>query len=394
MDEIRPHLITGQDAEGEELLGLSSQDKAFQEDWLQEMLFKHPSILPMEIVDEAFSPLIPIGREIASTDGLFISPRGLLTIVETKLWRNPEAHRTVIAQILDNTSKLSTWSYKELDEAVQTFMQKTCDKPTSLFTIVKERTKRFDLGEMEFMQRVEDTLSNGRFALLIVGDHIYPSATQLAETIQSAPHLQFSMTFVELLCYPLQKDSNWPLVVFPRLVTKTKEETRAVVKIIYEEKKPAVEVSAPAEKETPSGHTSFAEFISSLPSNLGEVFQPYIKKWIKEGYTVYWGSIGFSLRIDWGIKKRKITIFDAYPDWAAGVLTEKWAKEYGIPSSPYSEYRNSLMKSPAISSRIASGKRYIPYDMMSDSDLKLLLDTTDALSQALSTLLASQRLVA
>ncbi len=391
MDELRPHVITSQDAEGEELHALSSQEKAFQEDWLQEILFKHPSILPVDFVDEAFAPLIPIGREIASTDDLFISPSGLLTIVETKLWRNPEAHRTVIAQVLDYTNTLTTWSYRKLDEAVQSFMQKRYGKPISLFTAIKDRTKLFDLGEMEFRQRVQDTLINGRFALLIVGDRIYPSATQLAELIQSAPHLQFSMAFIELLCYRLKKDSEWPLIVFPRIVAKTKEETRAVVKVVYEEKKPSVEVTAPAEKEVASGHTSFPDFISSLPSNLGEIFQPYIEKWMKDGYTVYWGTIGFSLRINWGKKNRKITIFDAYPDWSAGILTEKWAQEYGLPEGPYREYRNALMKSPAIGSLIASGKRYVRYDKLADSDLKLLLEATDALAQSLSNAAASQR---
>jgi hypothetical protein len=110
-----------------------------------------------------------------------------------------------------------------------------------------------------------------------------------------------------------------------------------------------------------------------------------------EGYTVYWGIKGFSLRIGWAGKKNQITIFDAYPEWA-GVLTDKWAKEYDLPAEPYGKYRKSLTKSPAISSRISSGKRYIPYDMMSDSDPKLLLDATDTLLHALCGAPASQTL--
>jgi hypothetical protein len=357
------------------------------------MLFKHPSILPAELVDEAFAPLVPIGREIASTDNLFISPRGLLTIAETKLWRNPEAHRTVVAQILEYARILATWHYEDLDQAVKNFMQKRHGTPTPLFALVKDRSERLGFGDMEFKQMVEDSLSRGRFALLVVGDQIYPSAIQLADIIQPATRLEFSIRFVELQCYRLKKGSNWPLVVFPRLVAKTREETRAVVKVVYEQKKPEVEVATPAPEEVPSGHTSFTEFITSLPSNVGEVFQPYVEKWMKEGYMVYWGVKGFSLRIPWGGKKRWITVFDAYPEFA-GVLTEKWAREYDLPKDPYSKYRKSLMESPAITSRIASGRRYIPYEMMSDSDPKLLLDATDTFLHALCSPPASQSLTA
>ena len=43
---------------------------------------------------------------------------GYLTLVETKLWRNPEARRTVVAQIIDYASHLSTWTYDDLRQAV------------------------------------------------------------------------------------------------------------------------------------------------------------------------------------------------------------------------------------------------------------------------------------
>ena len=380
MAQLRPFFITGEDAEGEELQGLPLHEKAFQENWLQELLFKHPSILPVELLDEAFAPLIPIGREIASTDNLFISPSGLLTIVETKLWRNPEAHRTVIAQLLEYTKTLSTWDYEQLDEATRAFMQKRHGKPTSLYGVVKERSSRMDLDEMEFKQMVQDSLGAGRFALFVVGDRIYPSATQLADVIQSAPHLQFSMSFVELQCYRLKKESNWPLVVIPRLVTKTREEIRAVVKVIYEKEKPELEITAPTAEEGSSGHTSFSQFIASLPSKAGEVFGPYIEKWMKDGYTVYWGESGFSVRIDWHGKKT--TVFKSIPRFAS-VLQQKRAQALGFPESPYSNYRNSLMESRTISSHIAAGKKYIAFDKMSDSDLELLLDATDNLLQSL-----------
>jgi hypothetical protein len=64
-----------------------------------------PNILSVFEIETGFMPLIPIGREVSTVagyiDNLFISPEGYLSIVETKLWRNPEARREVIGQILD-----------------------------------------------------------------------------------------------------------------------------------------------------------------------------------------------------------------------------------------------------------------------------------------------------
>ena len=233
--QARPYLVDRKDADGRSLHPLPSKHCVYSEAWLQELLHKHPSILPMDQIDQDFTPSFSIGREIANIDNLLISPSGLLTIVETKLWRNPEAHRTVVAQILEYANTLAGWDFVRLDKAVQAFMEKQHGKAQSIYDLVRTRQKNFELSEIEFQQRVQDCLENGRFALVIVGDRIFPGATQLAETIQAAPHMQYSMGFVELLCYRLNEGSDWPLVIFPRFVVRTNEVTRAVVKVIYEE---------------------------------------------------------------------------------------------------------------------------------------------------------------
>lgn len=376
-----PYLVNSEDSEGQELYRLLPQENAFQEEWLQELLYKHPSLLPLQLLNEAFFPAIPIGREIASIDNLFISPKGLLTIVETKLWRNPEAHRTVVAQILDYASRLATWDYRSLDEAVRAFMQRKHRQAKSLFTVVREHAKELDSEEIEFEQVVQNGLNNGHFVLLIVGDRIFPEATQLANVIQSAPHLQFTLAFVELHCYRLNRDSSWPLVVVPHLITKTKEIDRAVVKIVYEGRKPEVQVETPAGTEASSGFTSPSEFVASLPKAVSEIFRAYIDKWMRAGYTVYWGTVGFSLRINW--KGKKTTIFEAYP-YAARIFREDIARQLGFPDEVYAKYKGSLMGSPFISGAIASGKTYLRIDNMSPEDVSLLLQCTDTLVQSLS----------
>lgn len=377
MRDTKPYLITDQDAAGRMLQPLPSRHKLFQEEWLQELLFKHSSILPVAELDEVYAPLVSIGKEIANIDNLFVSPSGFLTIVETKLWRNPEAHRTVVAQILDYASTLTGWSYDMLDQAVRNYTAKRFGQSKSIYQLVKVKAHTLEMDEIEFEQRVQDGLATGRFALLIVGDRIFPAATQLGEVIQSAPHLQFTMGFIELQCFKLEKDVEWPLVVFPRVVSQTKEVTRAVVKVLYEEKKPDIEVSTIEEEKSKAGSTSFTEFVASLPSNISDIFRSYIEKWIKTGYTLFWGKVGFSLRIPWNGKP--VTIFDAYPE-SASIFQDKRVKQHDLSLEQYREYRNSLMESPAIASAFATGKRYIRYDQMSEEDMKLLLAATDLLA--------------
>lgn len=80
------------------------------EHWLQDLVFRHPELLPISEISGEFGPPIPLEQ----IDALFVSPRGYLTIVETKLVHNPEARRAVLAQVIDYARKLSTWSTEDL----------------------------------------------------------------------------------------------------------------------------------------------------------------------------------------------------------------------------------------------------------------------------------------
>lgn len=112
-------LVVKDGAEPYSLKRIPTTEKMFQEERLQNLLFEHPDLLPVADVESAFSPLISIGREIPTNvgpiDNMFISPQGYLTIVETKLWRNPEARREVVGQIVDYAKEVSKWSFDDLD---------------------------------------------------------------------------------------------------------------------------------------------------------------------------------------------------------------------------------------------------------------------------------------
>ncbi len=77
----------------------------FDERFLQDLLADHPQLLPVRDVRDDAGSLLCIGREVAvssgAIDNLYLSTEGYPVIIETKLWRNPQARREVLSQTLD-----------------------------------------------------------------------------------------------------------------------------------------------------------------------------------------------------------------------------------------------------------------------------------------------------
>jgi len=90
------------------------QAKFTEEGKLQEYLEQYPSLIPLGDVVEGASVLLCIGREVGvpsgSIDLPFIDKDGVLTLVETKLAKNPEARRTVVGQVIEYASYIYGWT--------------------------------------------------------------------------------------------------------------------------------------------------------------------------------------------------------------------------------------------------------------------------------------------
>jgi hypothetical protein len=130
---------------GSKLIPINPSKAGYQESWLQEVLRIHPNILPTAEIEATFSPLIPIGKEVATDpgyiDNLFISIQGYPVFVETKLWKNPEARRDILAQPIDYAASLSKWNYSKLDEAARKY------------------TRQFEtseIGQIDWIEQVTD----------------------------------------------------------------------------------------------------------------------------------------------------------------------------------------------------------------------------------------------
>ena len=97
-------------------------DGSVSEDELRNLLFRFPETLPIAAIDAAYADAVPICKELRTLagplDSLYANPQGKITIAEFKLWRNPQARREVIGQILDYTKELASWSYEDLQRQV------------------------------------------------------------------------------------------------------------------------------------------------------------------------------------------------------------------------------------------------------------------------------------
>ena len=110
----RQAVFIGANGETDRLNRIPFMSGSFNEAWLQELLEENPSIIPSGDVSSEYAPLICIGREVpvgsgetqGYIDNLYITPTGRIVIVETKLFRNQESRRTVVAQIIDYAKEL------------------------------------------------------------------------------------------------------------------------------------------------------------------------------------------------------------------------------------------------------------------------------------------------
>lgn len=240
-----PVAFVGDAQEPVELHRVSTGAPSLAEQQIQELVFEHPGVLPIRELDDSFAPAVPIGREIGTEvgpiDALYISPSGGLTIVEAKLWRNPEARREVVGQIIDYATAVSSWAYSDLDRVCR---QAT---GTSLWTVACSQSNDEEApSEADFIDAVSRNLRHGRFLLLVVGDGIREEVERMASYVQTAPRLQFHLALVELRIYA--SSDNRLRTVVPSVVARTAEITRAVVQVdVSDRAQVDVDVTVPAD---------------------------------------------------------------------------------------------------------------------------------------------------
>ncbi len=226
----RPVIVSGDATKRLERIHLSSL--TFKEEWMQQLLEKEPQLLPTANVDAIYAPLVCIGREIETNagfiDNLYISSKGYIVIVETKLWRNPEARREVVGQIIDYAKDVQQWSYEDLNNIFKKYYLSKYGKTQTLFEKMVELNFQTSENEATFIDITEKNIKTARFLLMIVGDGIREGVDKMADFLNSAPHMQYRLALVELEVYDLGNEER---LVIPQLTTKTNIVERGIIRV-------------------------------------------------------------------------------------------------------------------------------------------------------------------
>ena len=212
-------------------LASAGSETSIDEAALQEILFRHADILPLGEIDPAYRNSVPVcmelGTRAGSADALYLTPTGRIVLAEFKLWRNPEARREVVGQILDYARVLGSWSYDDLDREVRNRTQR------SLFDIVSEA--RSEVEEHIFIDNVARRLKRGEFLLLIIGDGIREDVRDIVAYVQEHSGLRFNLALIEAAVF--RRADSEDLIIQPRVLARTELVPRTVLvrKTILEE---------------------------------------------------------------------------------------------------------------------------------------------------------------
>ena len=206
-------------------LGAGTASGGISEATLRDLLFDSPEVLPISDIDPSHEPIIPICKELALpagyADALYVNHLGRLTLVEFKLWRNPQARREVIGQILDYAKDLASWGYEDLQRQVSLALGR---RGNALYELVRELYP--ELNEADFVDNVTRHLRRGEFLLLIIGDGIHEGAANIVDFVQRYSGLHFNLAMVEATLY---RDTANKLIVQPSVLARTEIVQRFVV---------------------------------------------------------------------------------------------------------------------------------------------------------------------
>lgn len=234
---------------------------------LRDLIFAHPAILPLREIDPRAGTPVPLCTEMrcgaGRIDCVFCDAFGHLTLVECKLWRNPEARRKVVAQILDYAAEMRGWTTADIEREVNA----RTGRVEALFA----RVGGADQGEAAFNDAVARNLREGRFTLLVVGDGIREEAERLTAFLTRDVSLRFALALVEVKPHELP---NGDVIVAATPVVRTREIERLVLAVTG---------------DTSTGETALVDQTEQRRT---------MSEAVRQKDRAFWGPLLSSLRLD------------------------------------------------------------------------------------------------
>lgn len=221
----RQALIVDNEGNAKRLPRIPFAEGSFNEAWLQKLIEDNPVIIPTHDINGCYSSLVCIGREVpvgngknqGFIDNLYVTPQGQIVIVETKLFRNQESRRTVIAQIIDYAKELHTWDCEKLDIVTAKYTLNKFGQSSRMIDLMMSKGYLSSSDESEFTDSVNRCLNDSSFLLMIIGDGIRSGVEQIVDFLNENSNMSFSLALAELEIYQNGNDT----IVIPYLLTNT-----------------------------------------------------------------------------------------------------------------------------------------------------------------------------
>lgn len=199
----------------------------FNEDWLQELIHEHPSVLPIADIEPGFGELVAAAREVPCghgyIDNLYLTPSGDIVVVETKLWRNSQMRREVVAQALDYVAALAAMTYDGFEAAIV----RGQNAPLKLYDLVAAHPEA--LEEQRFVDAVALNLLRGRMLVIVLGDGVRAETEALSDLLQSHAGSHFTFALIELGTWKNLVTGD--ILAVPNVLAKTVMIERGIVRI-------------------------------------------------------------------------------------------------------------------------------------------------------------------
>jgi hypothetical protein len=340
---------------------------------LQEIIFENPSILcGMESLELFNASTIISCREFKVGSGfidlLFVTDRADIVLVETKLIKNPEASRVVIAQTIDYLKSLVKMDADDFLEQLATMEMKHINEQA--------------IKDGSFVSQLQLNLSRGNVSILIVGDDINPNLLGMVASIQSAPHLAFTIYLIRLQSF-IDADAHYLL---PTVISRTNEIERSVINITVDliSGKKSIESKSP--EKLGKGNKpilSWEQFLNNCKSSeIASALQGFREQWIEiEESGINMGTVGFSSGII--IDERRIPIQFVY-DRFLELVSDRQRKAYSISDEAYACYTETISEVPRIyDSKLISNKVRVGFNEVTTDELKILLSASIKLAKYL-----------
>ena len=154
------------------------------------------------------------------------------------------------------------------------------------------RDQNDTIDEPTFVDDVTRNLKSGRFLLLVVGDGIREGVERIADYLQQSAGIRFTFGLVELAMFKMPDESAGGIIVEPRVLARTFEIERAVVRLadagVVVEDPPSTGTVSPdgGSRRAPITEREFFEQIARIDAALPERLRNFFEFCQRDGLEV------------------------------------------------------------------------------------------------------------